>query len=196
MPTNDYMPIATSPTANVESQADFANSGHQQSGFSSGILFSRRVNKCWRQASLVGSAIAQFIVNMLNVDVLDDGNRDAFVTNFTEAIRAAAGLVVVPAFFHLTGVPGLDFPHSGYPTVVYDVSLAGNVPSSSMAAALTPGQVMVFMIHQDGVGGRSFVWPSNIPGDTIDSTANVTSVQQFVADAAGVAHPLGPMTVS
>ena len=86
MSTIDYLPIAVNPGANVESQADFAGSGHQENGFSAGIAQSKQLNKCWRQSSMMAAAIANFIANTLGINVLDDGNLAELITNLTNAI--------------------------------------------------------------------------------------------------------------
>lgn len=74
MPTVDFLPIATDPGANVESQADFAGSGHQVDGFTTGIAISTQLNKCWRQPSTFSAVLANLISEVLGVDVLDNGD--------------------------------------------------------------------------------------------------------------------------
>jgi hypothetical protein len=41
-----------------------------------------------RQSSIVAAAVANFIANTLNTDVLDDGNLTNLTTNSTSAIQA------------------------------------------------------------------------------------------------------------
>lgn len=65
------------------------------------------------------------------------------------------------------------------------IQLTGNVTSSTVTNP-TNGQVYTFVIEQDALGGRSFVWPTTFqntgPIDTFDGTANpsTNAVQQFV----------------
>lgn len=61
------------------------------------------------------------------------------------------------------------------------ITLTGNVSSSTLSNVIA-GQTITFKIKQDGTGGRSFVWPTNVLGGmTIDSSmaAAETATQQF-----------------
>jgi len=90
----DYLPIATAGGANVDSQADFVGSGYQTLGFQAGLAQSKQLNKAWRQSSMMAAALANFISEVLGINVLDDGNISALITNLTNAILAA-GLIGV-----------------------------------------------------------------------------------------------------
>lgn len=99
MSTNDFLPYATGGGANVESQATYVADPLTRTGFANDtVLPAVKYNKISRQANFVASAIAQFIVNELAVDVLDDGNQSGFITKFIDALIAttsgAAGLPV------------------------------------------------------------------------------------------------------
>jgi len=64
--------------------------------------------------------------------------------------------------------------------LIQKIVLTGNVTSSTISNAVQ-GQRLTLMISQDGVGGRTFVWPTNIFGEmTIGSGANETSIQTFI----------------
>jgi hypothetical protein len=105
MAQNDYLPVATGAGANVDTQAQFAGSGYQQNGFVVGTAQPSQANKIWRQASMVGSAVAQTISDLLNIDVLDDGNFANLVANFKRAIASGFGFTPVQQG---TGVGQLD----------------------------------------------------------------------------------------
>lgn len=103
MPTIDYLPVATSGTANVDPQSSFAGSPYQENGFVDGIASPQQANKIWRQASMVGAAFATFISNILNISVLDDGNLVGLTNNFYLAViqliqTATAGLQTALGF--------------------------------------------------------------------------------------------------
>lgn len=75
----------------------------------------------------------------------------------------------------------------------FDITLTGNVTSSTLTGP-GGGQMIVFAITQDGVGGRTFVWPTNVKGAmTIDPGVNKKSVQAFWFDGTN-AYPIGEMT--
>jgi hypothetical protein len=61
-----------------------------------------------------------------------------------------------------------------------EIFLTGNVTSSTLTNT-TLGQSINFVICQDGTGGRTFTWPSNVGGEmTISSSAFTCSAQSFV----------------
>lgn len=100
MSTVDYIPIANGAGANVETQAqylvDAAPGGALQDGYESGIVPSNRFNKTVRQSSMMTAAVANMISTALAIDVLDDGNLGALITNLTNAIAAVAVGAVGP----------------------------------------------------------------------------------------------------
>ncbi len=62
------------------------------------------------------------------------------------------------------------------------ITLTANVTSSVLSNA-TAGETINFIICQDAVGGRTFVWPTNVLGAmTIGATASKCSGQSFVFD--------------
>jgi hypothetical protein len=75
---------------------------------------------------------------------------------------------------------------------ILDLTLTGNAAPVLSGTA----RIMVCIIHQDATGGHTLTWPASIPGTTIGSAANQTSVQAFILDGAGTWRPLTPMTLS
>ena len=64
----------------------------------------------------------------------------------------------------------------------FKIILAGQVTSSTLFGA-APGQLLNFIICQDGSGDHSFRWPSNIRGGMkVGTTPSKCSVQSFVFD--------------
>lgn len=182
MPTVEYLPVATGGAANVESQADFAGSGHQHNGFTAGVALSKQANKVWRQASMGVACIANFISNQLGIDVLDDGNLAALVTNFTNAIGLIAGANPTPG--HL--VPFADnafFDMTAYK--IFECTLTGDMNHPTIGA-IQPYRQYIFMFTQDGAGGHNLNWPAGVPGDPLDGTPNSTTTAMFVSNGASV----------
>jgi hypothetical protein len=89
--TNDFLPFATAPDANVSTQAQWIADPVVPEGFTSGILPSAKTNKAIRQASFVAAGTAQMVLNTLGLDVLDDGNIGHFTSQLTSAIQALGG---------------------------------------------------------------------------------------------------------
>lgn len=188
MPASEYLPVATAVGANVDSQANFAGSGYQEVGFQSGLAKSNQANKVWRQASMVAAAITNFIVNVLGINVPDDGNLTNLVSQFTAAVTQAGTGIQTQAF---SATPAFNIALG----TKIDMTLTGSVTSSTISGQ-NPGELITFIIHQDATGGRTFAWPSTVPGGTIDSGASKTSLQSFMVDAAGNIRPFGGMTSS
>jgi hypothetical protein len=186
----DYLPVATGTGANVDSQVNFQGSGYQENGFSNGIAQPFQANKIWRQASMIGNAVATFISNTLNIPILDDGNSPALITNLTNAIASAAegaqNRLVSVAF---SATPVFDASQG----TTFEMVLTGNVTSSTLVN-VTPGQRLIFIIKQDGVGGRTFAPPPTLPMAPIGATASKTFIQAFIVDSGSNVYVDTPMT--
>jgi len=192
MPTVDFLPVAITPSANVDTQATYAGSAYQTNGFTAGTAKSIQMNKTWRQGTVMASAIAWFIANILNVDVLDNGDRPGLTSLFTEAIQtAAAGAAnrgqVVPY------AATVNFDVTLGPVI--EMTLTGNVNSSTISGQV-PFQIVRFIIHQDGTGGRIFNPPANFPMPGADPGPSNTTVYSAIVDATGTFRPLAGETVS
>lgn len=78
----------------------------------------------------------------------------------------------------------------------FQITLTGNVTASSFSG-MAIGQEVTLVFVQDGVGGRTFVWPTGITtGGTPDPTPNAVSIQKFKKILDGSIRPLTAMTVS
>jgi hypothetical protein len=87
MAVSEFLPFATTVGANVETQTEFASDPALGPGYATGRVYSRKLNKLWRQSSFVSAAIARMILEQLSQDVLDNGNLTDFTTNLTQAIK-------------------------------------------------------------------------------------------------------------
>ncbi|WP_261387205.1 gp53-like domain-containing protein [Enterobacter hormaechei] len=104
MATNNFKAFALDPNANVTPQADWETLPALLSGFTAGKASSAQVNKAIRQASFIAAAIAQYVVNKTNQDVLDNGNVNGFINQLIAALAES------PNF---TGVPTVPDTHTG-----------------------------------------------------------------------------------
>lgn len=91
MPVNQFLPFATDEDANVMSQSDYAALAARQDGFQLGVASSQQLNKVWRQASIISTAIAQFICDNQAEDVLDNGEIPTLVNQLETAIQSFLG---------------------------------------------------------------------------------------------------------
>lgn len=97
----------------------------------------------------------------------------------------------------------VNVPFTATPTFTWDrgdprtflMTLKGNVTSSLFDMSVAPplNTAFLFVIVQDAVGGRTFVWPTICKGPpVIGATALQTTVQEFVLVEGPFLVPLGP----
>ncbi|HBN7041586.1 TPA: tail fiber protein [Escherichia coli] len=79
MAKNDFKAFATDRNANVISQEEWEALPALLSGFTAGKASSAQVNKAIRQASFIAAALAQFVSDKTQRDVLDNGDLPGFV---------------------------------------------------------------------------------------------------------------------
>ncbi len=79
MAKNDFKTFATGKNANVMSQEEWEELPALLSGFTAGKASSAQVNKVIRQASFIAAALAQFVSDKTQRDVLDNGDLPGFV---------------------------------------------------------------------------------------------------------------------
>ncbi|HBE4883905.1 TPA: hypothetical protein KL843_003476 [Escherichia coli] len=79
MTKNDFKAFATDRNANVISQEEWEALPALLSGFTAGKASSAQVNKVIRQASFIAAALAQFVSDKTQRDVLDNGDLPGFV---------------------------------------------------------------------------------------------------------------------
>ncbi len=79
MAKNDFKAFATDRNANVISQEEWEALPALLSGFTAGKASSAQVNKVIRQASFIAAALAQFVSDKTQRDVLDNGDLPGFV---------------------------------------------------------------------------------------------------------------------
>lgn len=177
MPEVDFLPIAIAEDANVDSQADYAGSNYQEEGFQTGIAQSKQVNKGLRQGTVMAAALANFIANVLNQNVLDDGDMDTLVTQVTNAIALGAQARIVAQ----AGTGSIALYCSGSDSTCnpllpsFEITMTGNV--SPEFENVVPGQLIALALIQDGTGGREVTWLGNVinAGDVAPGAGQVTN---------------------
>jgi hypothetical protein len=114
MPTNEFLPFATGggSAGNLESQAAFAADPTVATGEVPGIANPLRANKLWRQASFITSTIAKTMMDILGVNVSDDGNQAGFEQNFYDALLTVGSAVLTDTggVNHLILAPPIALP--------------------------------------------------------------------------------------
>jgi hypothetical protein len=74
---------------------------------------------------------------------------------------------------------------------VFTATLSGNISATSMTtSAAVSGQLIAFQITQNGTGGYTFAWPSNVLGScVVDPVAGVTTTLVGIWDGSNVTNP-------
>ena len=160
MATNDFKAFATGNSANVISQADYLALAALVSGFSSGKASSAQVNKALRQATVMANVLAQFIADSANVDVLDNGNTAAILSNLKNSMPGRLlGVQVVTSSALITKSAGAK---------KWRIRALGAGAGSSAAPATAAGQVSI------SNGGGAGAYAEGIYDVSALSSATVT----------------------
>jgi hypothetical protein len=89
--------------------------------------------------------------------------------------------------------PTPAFMATAFHATTFLLVLTGNVNTSNLSGA-SAGDLLMFRICQDSVGGRAFTWPANVQGaGTINGTADVCTNQVFVFDGSNAQPISGAM---
>jgi hypothetical protein len=91
-------------------------------------------------------------------------------------LNGKAPLTVEPRFTTASFSATPIFTASSLSADTFKITLTGNVTSSTLASATT-SEVITWQIYEDGTGGRTFVFPTNIVGGCAISTAANTYTQ-------------------
>lgn len=110
MATTDILPFAIDPSADVQSQANFAAATSTAKGFANGIAEPAELNKVWRQSSFMAAGLANWLVTQ-GVNVPDDGDFATLVANLLATLApkkfqaGAAGSVLTSIAAKIAAVP-------------------------------------------------------------------------------------------
>jgi hypothetical protein len=149
-PTSDFQPWATTGGApNVEDLADYDASDDLADGFQVGeVPASNRFNRAVRQATWWGAVISNWIVDILSVDVLDNGDLAGAITQFEDALATyvAGGGFLIRAN-NLSDLTNVSAARSNLGLGTAAVLAASNASDSTLASvtgAITIGHVALF----------------------------------------------------
>lgn len=160
MPTNDFLQYAAGGGANVDDQATYAADPQTTNGQQTGIADSKNFNKMGRQANAIVSALAQVCVNVLALDMLDNGNQADKVTKIQNTIIAICAANPAASAAKWTTARNLSF--TGDATGVGSVDGSANV-ATALTLATVNANVGTF-----GGGAR------NVPQFTVNGKGLIT----------------------
>jgi hypothetical protein len=169
--TNAIVPFATGTGANVEAAAAWANETVRQLGFQSGIASSQQINTAIRQASVVATAVAQFIADFGTSNVNDDGN----VANLEQQFITALSLLVsstLPTEIIFSGTDG-GTANAVVATTTPALSSAAKFDTFAIQKSATAntgpmtvevGSTTAALLWQDGSALAANDWPASSIG--------------------------------
>jgi hypothetical protein len=97
MPTTEFLPFATDPAANLDTQSNYAGSSYRPAGFTTGRARSAQANKVWRQSSIMAAAWANVVMTTLAQSVPDDGNLTNLIAQLNSMLSTVAANAGKPA---------------------------------------------------------------------------------------------------
>lgn len=197
--SNEFLPFAVGSGANVESQTDWATDAVVSTGFQSGTANSAQVNKAIRQASIIASMIAQFVVDNSGQNATDDGTTATLETNLTAAINAlitafvanalgSGGTIYSPDFASVStdaldsGGASIRMQNGNYGVILRNdggslyVLLTNSGNASGAFNSLRPFSINLATgaVSIDGTGvGATFGGPVTVPSATITGNETV-----------------------
>lgn len=89
MPTNDFIGFASSGSANIATQVEYAAATEQGIGMQPGPASSKLANKVWRQGSNMAAALAK-IMETQGQNAIDNGDIAALSSALTTALNQQA----------------------------------------------------------------------------------------------------------
>lgn len=127
MPINDFKGFGVGPGDDATSQVDYLAATWRVEGWRSGILMHQQINKVLRQTSTMAAALAQTVVDLTQLDLLDGGD----LTLVTNRIKSAfsASLPYNPGFTYPAGTIGYALQNS--------TGGGGSMTASEIRAVLT-----------------------------------------------------------
>jgi hypothetical protein len=178
------------PLANAESDAAYAADASRVGGAAvSSLLASATFNKF---AANISGPVAALCQSLANKGItISDANYANLVSAFTNIVIESdlgAALAIVSFASSIAFDASTISPRVG----AFQLTLTGNVSPTTLANT-TAGQVLIFIIIQDGTGGHTFAWPSSVTGGVVvNPVAGSLTVQAFVVAATGAIVPLVP----
>jgi hypothetical protein len=176
--------------SNQETDAQYTADSLRSGGAQTDDIFpSATANKGFYQWSTFIAALAQALANK-GFTVLDTSY--ATLVSVLTNILTTADVKGLGYYVPFSTAPVFDC--SKYNN--FQMTLSGNLTSLTIANA-TAFQEITIAFTQNGTGGFSVPWPSNVesPG-AVGGTPNATYTQSFIVLADNNLHPKGPMTVS
>jgi len=194
MPTNDFKVFAGAGGANVISQALYAVQSWLSTGWTSGILPSAWINKPIRQASIISSMIAQFIVDRTGQNAVDDGTTATLEALFIAALNQLQRIKLVADLNIYVATTGSDSLNTGltigspfltiqhaynYVQAAYDVNgfnVFINIAAGTYAA--TGSSLLLANGPAPGVFGNPITLLGNVssPGTVILQTTGAVTI--------------------
>ena len=167
MPTNDFIGFASSGSANIASQADYAAAAEQGIGMQPGPASSKLANKAWRQGANMAAALGR-IAAARGYDALDDGDLNTLQSSIDDTI--SMGTYTRMYFSQTSGT--YTAPRTG----VYRITLKGGggsgatVNSNSTTGGSGGGEGGLVIFYVTLTAGTSYTYTIGAGGAAVSAT--------------------------
>lgn len=148
---NEFLPFAFQSTSNVIDQKAYEALQDRLSGFVSGVALAERLNKVWRQSSLMSAALGQFLAASTGKDVIDDGDINKLVALLNESIGIVAPGKVI-SVNSKQGVVTLNFEDVGA-APIKDAHLQGQPTAPTPKADDSSDKLATTAFVENAIGG-------------------------------------------
>lgn len=180
---NDFLPWATGMGANVLTQPEYVANPAVAAGVATGTAVSALYNKAQRQGSFWGAVLAQFIINELAQDVLDDGNVASHVTQFANAVLALTSIYALINSPTFTGVPAGPTAAPGTNTTQLSTTAFTTGAITTLNAALTAAINLKAPNNSPNLTGSPTIANTPAPGDSSHLIADTAFVEGEITTA-------------
>lgn len=186
MATNNFLqwdPALTNAESDAVYLADTTRSGGALTGQ---LLPSPLGNKAFYQWSTFVAAFSEMMKDKgFDMSDADFATLVAQLTNVLTTADFEDSIEIVPYATSIT--------FNAAAAKAFDLTLTGNVSTTNLANT-SPGQILTFIVVQDGTGNRAFPWPPQLSFVApICPQANSITIQQFIVRPSGQVLPLGPL---
>ncbi|AWK42726.1 phage tail protein [Photorhabdus laumondii] len=184
MAKNDFKAFAIGENANTLSQEEYESSDFIGEGFKSGIARSERLNKVWRQSSVIAAVIGKYIAEKTGEDVMDDGDLEKLVAQLDLALKHKITTEIPAASLTQKGISQLNSAtnsdredQAATPKAVHDVrKIAESKLSGVSDASLTQKGIVQLSSATNSTNETLAATPKAVKGAyDFANTANVAA---------------------
>lgn len=150
MATNDFIGFASSGSANIASQADYAAAAEQGIGVQPGPASSKLANKVWRQGANMAAALGGMIA-AYNNNAYDNGDIGALQTSLIASLKSLVADAIIKGTFTPTVRGGTTDGSFTYTEQVGNYEFLGDLCYINFSVTVSVVSVPSGYVYIDGL---------------------------------------------